>query len=75
MTRLPLVHRNYVVQIIHPVILVSPSPEPGLPLVASSSNILANFGETLRVDWHLLEKLKDLILPYLLHTGELLKLK
>ena len=73
--RLPLVHKDYAVQIIHPVFLVSPSPELNLPVVASSSNILSNFGESMRLDWQSLVKLKNLILPYLIHPGELLRLK
>jgi len=76
--RLPLVHRNYATQIIHPiipVILVSPSPELNLPVVASSANILSKFGESMKVDWQFLVKLKNLILPYFIHPGELLRLK
>ncbi len=74
-TSLPLVHKDYAVQIIHPVILVSPSPELNLPVVASSSNILSNFGESMRLDWQILVKLKNLILPYFIHPGALLRLK
>ncbi len=73
--RLPLVHKDYAVKSIHPVFLVSPSPEQNLPVVASSSNMLSNIGESMRLDWQSLVKLKNLILPYLIHTGEMLRLK
>jgi uncharacterized protein YvpB/LysM repeat protein len=73
--RLPLVHREYVTKIATPMISAPRSPEPSLPAVSMSSTILSHFGESMRVDWQLLVRLKELILPYLIHTGELLKLK
>ncbi len=73
--RLPIVHRNYAIQFTPPVVLASTPPQPTRPVVASSTTILSNHGKTLVVDWHLLVRLKELILPYLIHPGELLNLK
>jgi uncharacterized protein YvpB/LysM repeat protein len=72
--RLPMVQRNYAATIATPEIIPQASPEPIQPVSVASSNFLSNFGESLEVDWQLLVRLKDLILPYLIHPGELLKL-
>jgi uncharacterized protein YvpB/LysM repeat protein len=73
--RLPLIQRDYFAQTVSPQVNVPSSPQPSQPLIALSSTNLAHLGASLRVDWQLLVRLKDLILPYLIHTGELLKLK
>jgi uncharacterized protein YvpB/LysM repeat protein len=74
-TGLPLVQRDYVAQIAPPMINNPASPEATQPLIGLSSYIMANFSEGMGVDWQLLVKLKDLMLPYIIHPGELLKLK
>jgi uncharacterized protein YvpB/LysM repeat protein len=72
---LPMVQRNHVAQIAPPKINSIASLEPTQPVITLSSSILADFGEITGVDWQLLFRLKNLILPYLSHPGELLKLK
>jgi uncharacterized protein YvpB len=73
--RLPLVQRDYAAQFA-PTFMGDPlSPEPILPVNTLSSNIPAKFCATVGVDWQLLDRLKDLILPYLIHTGKLLRMK
>jgi uncharacterized protein YvpB len=73
--RLPLVQRDYVAQTAPPVISVYTSPQPSQPGVTLSSTLLAHFGQSMAVDWQLLVRLKDLILPHIIHSGELLRLK
>jgi uncharacterized protein YvpB len=72
---LPLVQRDYAAQFT-PTFMGDPvSPEPIQPVNTLSSNIPENFGVTMGVDWQLLDRLKDLIHPYLIHTGKLLRMK
>jgi hypothetical protein len=72
---LPMVQRNHVAQIAAPKSNSIASLEPTQPVITLSSSILSDFGERTGVDWQLLFRLKNLILPYLSHPGELLKLK
>jgi uncharacterized protein YvpB len=72
---IPLVQRDYAAQFT-PTFMGDPvSPEPIQPVNTLSSNIPENFGVTMGVDWQLLDRLKDLIHPYLIHTGQLLRMK
>lgn len=73
--RLPMVHREYMTKVISPTVSAPGSPKPAQPEVSMSSTILSQFAEHIKVDWQLLVRLKELILPYLIHTGELLRLK
>jgi uncharacterized protein YvpB/LysM repeat protein len=73
--RLPFVRRDYIAQIAAPVINSPASTEPIQPVIAVSSTTLTHFDESMGVDWQLMVRLKDLLLPYLIHSGELLKLK
>jgi uncharacterized protein YvpB len=71
---LPMVQRGFATPIATSTDNGSVSSESTQPVIALSSNILTNFRESLVVDWGLLERLKDLILPYLIHPGEFLKM-
>ena len=72
---LPLVQRDYAAQFA-PTFMGDPvSPEPIQPVNTLSSNILSSGDDRMGVDLQLLDRLKDLILPYLIHTGQLLRMK
>ena len=72
---LPLVQRDCAAQLAPPIIDDPGSPESIQPASTLSSNILSSGDDRMGVDLQLLARLKYLILPYLIHTGQLLRMK
>jgi LysM repeat protein len=75
LARLPMVQRNYRAQTGQYFLAAPTSIESIQQASVSSSYSRGHFASWLSVDWQLLGKLKDLLLPYLIHAGELLKLQ
>ena len=73
--RLPFVQRYYTAQIAPPISCVPSSPEHTQPVIALSSTTQAQLGARMGVDWQVLVRLKDLILPFFIHSGIFLRLK
>jgi uncharacterized protein YvpB/LysM repeat protein len=68
--RLPFVQRDYVVQIAAPLSNHIASPKPTQPVLGLSTPSMAHFSEGVKVNWQLIFRLKDLILPYIHHSGK-----
>lgn len=73
--RLPMVQRNFAIQTapsatIHPVM-----PKHAETVIVMISNTLVNFCKSLGVDWRQLAQLNDLHPPYLVHPGQVLRLR
>jgi uncharacterized protein YvpB/LysM repeat protein len=73
--RLPFVQRDYAEPIAPTKISVPSSPEPTPPVIALNSTPLAKFGKSMGVDWKHFVRMKDIILPYFIHSGIFLKFK
>ena len=73
-TCLPMVQQGYVAPSAPSINTTPVSPEPTQPVIVVSSNSLPDVEQSMAVDLGLLEKLKNLVLPLLIQTGQFLKL-
>ena len=73
--RLPMVQRNFAIQTTPSVKTNSVLPAPTQTVIVQISNTLVNFCKSLGVDWRLLAQLNDLQPPYLVHPGQVLRLR
>ncbi len=73
--RLPIIQRNHPAQSARAVMPASGQPGPALKAVVRSSTTLVSFSKSIGVDWHVLVELNNLKPPYMLHPGQVLKLR
>jgi uncharacterized protein YvpB/LysM repeat protein len=73
--RLPIIQRNQTPQNARAEKPASEQPETTLRVVVRSSTTLVSFSKSIGVDWHVLVELNNLQPPYMLHPGQVLKLR
>jgi LysM repeat protein len=73
--RLPIVQRNSAIQSTSPIMISPVLPEPADTVIVRNSNTLVSFAKSIGIDWRLLAELNDLQPPYLVHPGQVLKLR
>jgi uncharacterized protein YvpB/LysM repeat protein len=73
--RMPIIQRNHTAQSARAEKPASEQPETALIVVVRSSTTLVSFSKSIGVDWHVLVELNNLQPPYMLHPGQVLKLR
>jgi uncharacterized protein YvpB len=73
--RLPVIQRSHTTQSAQAERPASEQPETTLKIVVRSSTTLVSFSKSIGVDWHVLVELNNLQPPYMLHPGQVLKLR
>ena len=72
---LPIVQQNYSAQSASPATITGVVPVPAKTVIVRNSSTLASFCKSIGVDWRVVAKLNDLHPPYLVHPGQVLKLR